>query len=135
MGSPPAIYCYSIYQNRAIIYEITELAIPEIKNRFLYNYRADFDSLCRRLLGLTPARQWYKIRLSCNKTQEVAVLCRRDIDCSGDLFLNRRLHHKHFTDFESICGRLFGSMPATLQYKVCSCHFKTQEIAPQWRGS
>jgi len=54
---------------------IDTLAIPELDGRFLRNHCSEPGSDCGRLLGLTPATQWYKGRLCGIKTQEVAYPC------------------------------------------------------------
>jgi len=106
-----------------------------LDGRYLHNRLSDFDSVCGRLLGLTPAFQRYKVRLCRIKTQEIAVFCGEDLDSSpGDILLNGRLLHNRCTDFAALCGGLLGSTPATRQYKVRLCRIKTQEIANSCGG-
>jgi len=103
--------------------------------RYLHDRWLDFDSVCGRLLGLTPAFQRYKVRLCRIKTQEVAVFCGEDLYSSpGDILLNGRLLHNRWTDFAALCGGLLGSMPATRQYKMRLCRIKAQEIADSCGG-
>ena len=53
--------------------------------RLLYNRWIGLDSVCRRLLGLTPAIQRYRIRLCRIKTQEFAVFCGEDLYSTSSL--------------------------------------------------
>jgi len=65
------------------------------------------------------ASQRYKVRLCHIKTQEVAVFCGEDLYSNpGDILLNGRLLHNRWTDFDSVCGRLLGSPPASQGYKI-----------------
>jgi len=106
-----------------------------LDGRYLHNEWLDCDSVCGRLLGLTPAFQLYKVRLCRIKTQEVAVFCGEDLYSSpGDTLLNGRLLHNRWTDFAALCGRLLGSTPARHRYKVRLCRIKTQEIADSCGG-
>jgi len=41
----------------------------------LHNRWTDFDPLCGRLLGSTPAKQWYKVRICHINTQGIADPC------------------------------------------------------------
>jgi len=101
-----------------------------LDGRLLYNRWADLDSVCGRLLGLTPAIQRYKIRLCRIETQEFAVFCGEDFYCSpGDLLLDGRLLYNRRTDLDSVCGRLLRLTPATRRYKVRLCRIKTHESA------
>jgi len=54
---------------------IDTMAIPELDGRFLHNHCSDPGSDCGRLLGPTPATQWYKERLCGIETQEIAGPC------------------------------------------------------------
>ena len=102
---------------------------------YLHNRWWDFDSVCGRLSGLTPAFQLYKVRLCRIRTQEIAVFCGEDLYSSpGDILLNGRLLHNRGTDFAALCGGLLGPTPATRQYKVRLCRIKTQEIADSCGG-
>jgi len=47
---------------------------------------------------------------------------------AGGTLLYCRFHYNRGTDFNSVCGRLFGSMPATQRYKVRPCPMKTPEV-------
>jgi len=47
----------------------------------------------------------------------------------GGMLLDGRLLHDYLTDFNSVCGRLLGSTPATRRYKVRLCGIKTQKFA------
>jgi len=46
-----------------------------LDGRYLHNRWTDFDALCGKLLGLTPASQRCKVRLRRIRTQEFAVFC------------------------------------------------------------
>jgi len=107
-----------------------------LDGRSLHNRWKDLDSVCGRLLGLTPAFQRYKVCLCRIKTQEFAVFCRGSIRYhAGDILLDGRLLHDHLTDFDSVCRRLLGSTPATQRYKVHLCRINTQEFAVFCGGS
>jgi len=109
---------------------IGTLAIPELDGRSLHNQCSDPGSDCRRSLGSTPATQWYKVRPCHIETQEIAVFCGECIRYqAGDILLDSRLLHNRWTDFDSVCGRLLGSMPAIQQHMVHLCRIKIQEIA------
>ena len=87
-----------------------------LDGRLLYNRWTDLDSVCGRLLGLTLAIQRYKVRLCRIKAQEFAVFCGEDLystSSPGYLLLDGRLFHNRWTDLESFCGRLLGSMSAS----------------------
>jgi len=105
---------------------IDTMAIPELDGRLLHNHYSDPGSDCGRLLGSTPATQWYRV-LPCRiKTQEIAVFCGEDLYSSpGDNLLDGRLLHNRWTDFDSVCGRLLGFTSAFQRYKVRLCHIKT----------
>ena len=51
------------------------LAIPELDDRFLHDHSSDPESDGGRLLSLTPATQWYKVRACRIKTHEIADSC------------------------------------------------------------
>ena len=92
---------------------IDTLAIQELDGRFLHNHFSDPESDCGRSLGSTPATQWYKVRPCRIKTQEIAVFCGGCIRYhAGDILLDGRYLHNRLTDFDALCGRLLGSMPA-----------------------
>jgi len=106
-----------------------------LDGRYLHNRGTDFDSVCGRLLGLTPAFQQYKVRLCQIRTQEIAVFCGEDLYSStGDILLDGRLLHNRWTDFAALCGRLLDSTPATRRYKVRLCRIKAQEITDSCGG-
>jgi len=101
-----------------------------LDGRYLHNRWLDFDSVCRRLLGLTLAFQRYKVHLCLIKTQEIAVFCGEDLYSSpGDILLDGRYLHNRLTDFDALCGRLLGLTPASQRYKVRLCRIRTQEFA------
>jgi len=109
---------------------IDTLALSELDGRFFHNHCSDPESDCGGLLGCTPATQWYKVRPCHIKTHEIAVFCAGCIRYqAGDILLDGRYLHNHWTDFDSVCGRLLGLTPAFQQYKVRLCHIKTQDIA------
>jgi len=94
------------------------------------NCLTESDSLCGRLLGSTPASQWYKVCLCRIKAQEFAVFCGGYIRYpAGGVLLDGRYVHSHSTDLDALCGRLLGLMPSTWWYTVRLCHMKTQEFA------
>jgi len=106
-----------------------------LDGRYLHSRWTDFDSVCGRLLGLTPAFQRYKVRLCHIKTQEIAVFCEEDLYSSpGDILLDGRLPHNRWTDLAALCGRLLDSTPATRRYKVRLCRIRTQEVADSCGG-
>ena len=37
---------------------------------------------------------------------------------AGDILLDGRLLHNHWTDFDAVCGRSLGSTPATQRYRI-----------------
>jgi len=114
---------------------IDTLAISELDGRFLHNHRSDSGSDCGRLLGWTPATQWYKVRPCHIKTHEIAVFCAGCIRYqAGDILLDGRLLHNRWTDFAALCGRLLDSTPATRRNKVRLCRIKTQEITDSCGG-
>ena len=55
-----------------VVFIDSTLAIPELNSRSLYNCCSNPESDCRRSLGSTRARQWYKVRLWYFKTHESA---------------------------------------------------------------
>ena len=142
MGSTPAIQRYKVRLYRIKTQEIAVFCREDLyskssspcdtllDSRLLYNRWTDLDALYGRLLALTLASQRYKVRLCRINTQEIAVFCREDLNCSpGDILLDGRLLHNRWTDFDAPCGRLLGSMPAFQRYKVRLCRIKTQEVA------
>jgi len=109
---------------------IDTLAISELDGRFLHNHHSDPESECGRLLGWTPATQWYRLRPCHIKTHEIAVFCAGCIRYQGgDILLDGRYLHNRWLDFDSVCGRLLGLTLAFQRYKVRLCRIKTQEIA------
>jgi len=109
---------------------IYTLAIPPLDGRFLNNHCSDAESDSGRLLRLTPASQRYRIHLCRIKTQEVAVFCRDDLYRSpGDTLLDGRYLHNRWPDFDSVCERLLGMMPAFQRYRVRLCRTKAHEFA------
>jgi len=84
LGSTPATQRYKGRLCRIKTHEIAVFCAGCIRYQagdilldggYLHNRWTDFDSVCGRLLGLTPAFQRYKVRLCHIKTQEIAVLC------------------------------------------------------------
>ena len=53
-----------------------------LDGRLLHDYSTDSNSVCRRLLGSTPATRRYKVRTSRIKTQDFAVFCGGGLYCS-----------------------------------------------------
>jgi len=91
----------------------------------LHNRGADLDSVCRRLLGMMPAFQRYKVRLYGIKAHELAVFCRGCIRYqASDILLDGRLLNDHWRESDSLCRRLLGLTPASQRYKVRLCHIK-----------
>jgi len=78
---------------------------------YLHTRWTYFDSVCGRLLGLTPAFQRYKVRLWRIKAQEIAVFCGEDPP--GDILLDGRLLNDRWTDFDALCGRLLAMKQAS----------------------
>ena len=114
---------------------IGTLAIPELHGRFLQDHCSDPESDCGTLLGSMPAAQWYKVRPCHIRTQEVAVFCRGWIQYqAGDILLDGRYLHSRWTDFDCVCSRWLGLMPATQWYKVRPCRIKAHEIADPCGG-
>jgi len=114
---------------------IETLAISELDGRSLHNHFSNPESDCGRLSGWTPATQWYKVRPCHIKTHEIAVFCAGCIRYeAGDILLDGRYLHNRWLDFDSVCGRLLGLMPAFQRYKVRLCRIKTQEIADSCGG-
>jgi len=109
---------------------IYTLAIPQLDGRFLHNHCSDPKSDSGRLLCLTPASQRYRFHLCGIETQDIAVFCRDDRYRSpGDTLLDGRYLHSRCMDFDSVCGRLLGMMPAFQRYSVCLCRTKAHEFA------
>jgi len=106
-----------------------------LDGRLLHNRWTDFDSVCKGLLGSTPAAQRYKVRPCHIKTHEIAVFCAGCIRYqAGDILLDGRLLHNRETDFAAFCGRLLDSTPATRRYKVRLRRINTQEVADSCGG-
>jgi len=98
---------------------IGTVAIPELNGRFLHNHFSDRGSGCRWSLGLTPATQWYKVRLCRIKTHEFAVFCGGCIRYqTRDILLDCRLLYNRLTDSDALCGRLLAMAQASQWYKV-----------------
>ena len=109
---------------------IDTLAIPELDGGFLHNHCSDPESVCRTLLGSTPATQRSRLRPCCIKTHEVAVFCAGCIRYqAGDILLDGRYLHNRLTDFDSVCGGLLSLTPAFQRYKGRLCRIKAQEFA------
>jgi len=139
LGSTPATQWYkvrpcriktqeiAVFCRRCIRYQAGDILLD---GRLLHNSLTHPDILCRGLLGLTPAIQWYMVSPFRIRTREIAVFCG---GCSryqaGDILLDGRYLHNRSTDFDALCGRLLGSMPAPYRYKVRPCRIKAQEIA------
>jgi len=136
-GSMPAIQQYKVHlccirtQEFAVFcggcirYQAGDILLD---SRLLHNRLTDFDTLCERILGSTPATQWYKVRPCRIETQEFAVFCGGYISYqAGDILLDSVLLHNRLTDFDTLCRRLLGSTPATQRYKVCLCRIKIHE--------
>jgi len=88
-------------------------AIPVLDGRFFFSYLADPGSDYGRLLGLTPARQWYKVRPCRIRAREIAVFWAGYIRYqAGDILLDGRYLHYQSTDCHSVCQRLLGLMRA-----------------------
>jgi len=82
---------------------IGNLVIPELDSRFLHSHWANPGSDCGRLLGSTPATQWYKVRTYPIKAHEIAVLRAGCIKYqAGDILLDGRYLHNRWTDFDSV---------------------------------
>ena len=82
--SAPAMQWYKVGPRRIKPHEIAVFCAGCIRyqagdilfdGRLLHNHWMDFDALCGRLLGLTPAFQSYKVRLCRVETQKFAVFC------------------------------------------------------------
>jgi len=97
--------------------------------RLLHNCCRDSNSLCGRLLGFTPATQRYNGHPCGIKTQDFAVCCRGGLMYyAGGTLLDCKFLHNRWTDFNSVCGRLLGSTPATQRYRVRPCPMKAHEV-------
>jgi len=139
LGSMPAMQQYRVRPCCIKAYEIALFCAGGIRypasdilldGGYLHNQLTDLDSVCGRLLGLTPAFQLYKVRLCRIKAQEVAVFCGEDLYSSrSDILLDGRLLHTRWTDLDDLCGRFLGLMPASHWYKVRLCHIEAQEFA------
>jgi len=80
--SAPAMQWYKVGPCRIKTHEIAVFCAGCIRYQagdilfdgiLLHNHSTDFDALCGRLLGLTPAFQSYKVRLCRVETQKFAV--------------------------------------------------------------
>lgn len=83
---------------------------------YLHSWETDFDSVCRGLLGFTPASQLYKVCRYGITTPEFTAFyggCIRYEYQLGDILLDGTWLHNWEMDFDSVCGRLFGSLPAS----------------------
>ena len=128
MGSTTAIQRYKVRLYRIKTQEIAVFCGEDLysshgdillDSKLLHNRWTDLDALCGRLLALTPASQRYKVRLCRIKTQEIAVVCGEDLYSNpGDILLDGRLLHDRWTVFDSVCGRVLGSPPASQGYKI-----------------
>jgi len=83
-GWTPATQCYKVRPCHIKTHEIAAFCAGCIRYQagdilldgiYLHNRWLDFDSVCGRLLGLTPAFQRYQVRLCRIKTQEIADSC------------------------------------------------------------
>jgi len=107
-----------------------------LDGRLLHNRWTDCDSVCGRLLGLTPASRRYMVRLCHIETQEFAIFCGEDLYSSfHHILLDSGLLHNRWTDFDALCRRLLGSTPAFQRYRVRLCRIKAQEFAVFCGGS
>jgi len=96
----------------------------------LHNRWTDLDTLCGRLLGLTPDTLRYKVRLCRIKTQEIAVFCGEDLYSSpGDISPDSRLLNNRGTDLDALCGTLLVPMLASQRYRLGLCRIKAQDVA------
>ena len=112
---------------RCIKYEAGDIVLG---GGYLHNWSADFDSICGRLLGLTPAFQWYKVRLCHIKTHEFAVFCRGCIRSqAGNILLHGGLLHNCYIEFHALYGKMLVLPPAFQRYKVCLCRIETHAFA------
>jgi len=85
-----------------------------LDGRYLHNRGTDFDALCGRLLGLTPASQRYNVRLCRIRTQEFTVFCGGYIRYkAGDILLDGRLLDDSWTYSDALCGRLLAMTQAS----------------------
>jgi len=90
-----------------------------LDGRYLHNRLTEFDALCGRLLGLTPASQRYKVRLHRIGTQEFPVFCGGYIRYkASDILLDGRLLDDRWTDSDTLCGRLLAMTQALQWYKI-----------------
>ena len=101
-----------------------------LDSTLLHNRLTDLDALCRRLLGLMPASQPYKVPLCRIKAHEFTGFCGGCIRYqAGDILLDGRLLHNRSTDLDALCGRLLGLTPASQRYMVRLCRIKAHEFA------
>jgi len=91
LGSTPATQWYKVRPCRIRTQEITvfcrgciryQAGDTLLNGRLLHNRLTHPDVLCRRVLGLTPAIQWYKVCPCHIRTREIAVFCGGCI-CNG----------------------------------------------------
>ena len=84
LGLTPAIQRYKVRPCRIETQEIAVFCGEDLysspgdlllSGRLLHNRWTDLGSVCRGLLGSTPAFQRYKVQLCRIKTQEIAVFC------------------------------------------------------------
>ena len=123
---------FAVFCERCIRYQAGDILLD---GRYLHNCRADFDTLCERLLGLMPASQLHKVCLCRIKTHEFAVFCGGYISYqAGDTLLDGRYLHYYSMDPDSVCRRLLGMMPAFQRYKVRLCCIEAHEFAVFCRG-
>jgi len=144
LGSTPATQRYKVRPRRIETQEVAVFCGEDpysspgdllLDGGLLHNRWTDFDSVCEGLLGSTPASHRYKVRLCRIKAQEVAVFGGGYIRYqAGDILLDGRLLHNRWTDFDTFCGRLLDSTPATRPYKVRLRRINTQEIADSCGG-
>jgi len=144
LGWTPATQWYKVRPCRIKAHEVAVFCAGCIRyqashtlldRRYLHDRWTDFDSVCGRLLGMTPAFQQYKVRLCHIETQDIAVFCGEDLYSSpGDILLDGRLLHIRGTDLAALCGSLLDSTPATRRYKVRLYRIRPQEIGDSCGG-
>jgi len=85
-----------------------------LDGRYLHSRWLEFESVCGRLLGLSPAFQRYKVRLCRIRAQEFAVFCGGYTRYkAGDILLNGRLLDDLRTDSDVLYGRLLSMTQAS----------------------
>jgi len=144
LGSTPATQWYKVRPCRIKTQEVAVFCRGCIRyqagnilldGRLLHNRLTDPDVLCRRLLGLTPAIQWYKVCPCRIETREIAVFCGGCIRYQpGNILLDGRYLHNRLTDFDALCGRLLGSPPATQWYRIHLSATFTHDFTGTRRG-